>query len=191
LKLYNFEGTLIFIQMNPYLIAPLEKLSQSTTVLFNKLANTNLEILQKKPTENGWSVIQVINHLIMSETQSLMYLTKKINGIGEVNDRQWTDFYKIPLMRLSMSGRIRFKAPKFVSNPSNVETLDEVKEKWNNQREKFRQFLDEFPDEHMEKKIFRHPFAGRITLLQTILFFNFHLYHHQTQIDRILKAING
>ena len=57
--------------MNSLLAAKFSFLKRNTDFLLKNLENYDLEILQKKPDENQWSVIQVLNHLIMSETGSL------------------------------------------------------------------------------------------------------------------------
>jgi uncharacterized damage-inducible protein DinB len=173
--------------MHPSLTSKFSELEKITRQLLNDLSKYDHEILQIKPTEEAWSVVQVLNHLIMSENGTVRYLNKKILGIEDVRDVTIFTSIRMLVFKRVFSGTRKFKAPKVISNPGNGESLDELRQKWNETRDGIKRFLEEYPEQHMKKAIFRHPFAGRISIEQTLDFFIFHIKHHKHQINRILK----
>ncbi|MEO0405148.1 MAG: hypothetical protein AAF193_09785, partial [Bacteroidota bacterium] len=79
----------------------------------------------------------------------------------------------------------RWKAPDVLPEPRGEMPFSELKEKWIKTGHGFNQFVHNFPMEHQDKLVFKHPLYGRLTMLQTLQFTAEHIVHHEHQIRRI------
>jgi hypothetical protein len=177
--------------MNNILRNKLSKLESITNSLLNDLENHNPEILHLSPDDSQWSVVQVLNHLKMVELGSLGYVRKKILGIDNVSNIGFPSQLGMLLLKTSVSLKMKYKAPKSVSNPAGDTSLDLVIVEWKESRKQLTDFLEKYPDEWINRAIFKHPITGRISLPQMLRFFQIHLKHHINQIARILKTVEG
>lgn len=64
--------------------------------------------------------------------------------------------------------------------------MDEVADEYHKVRQDFREFLTNLPEEAFTLEIFRHPRAGKITLMGLMVFFDLHFKRHEKQIRRAL-----
>jgi len=163
----------------------LAELSEINSQLYNKLQEFDSELLHRKPSPDSWSVLQVINHLIISETGTLKYLQKKIQS-PTLPEKSFFEPIKMIFLNLIMKSPLKFKAPTVVSEPENKD-LNSSFEDWERIRKDIEEFVVEYPESNEDKAIFKHPFTGRISLENTLWFFKMHILHHQKQIDRLLK----
>jgi isocitrate/isopropylmalate dehydrogenase len=162
-------------------------LQNYTQELLKELAAYDHEILQKKSEKGGWSVNQVLHHLMTAEGLSLGYVKKKMKADTELPEAGISSKFRMQLLRYYLNGRKKHKAPTPVSSPPNDLTFPVLREKWESQREELNQYLDDFPDHLVQKAIYKHPVAGRIGLKQMLEFFLLHVKHHHAQIHRILS----
>jgi len=66
----------------------------------------------------------------------------------------------------------------------------ELINKWDRSRKEFRDYLGDFDSDKLQYFIFKHPIAGKLNILQALEFINYHMIHHQKQIERIKKLNN-
>lgn len=157
--------------------------------LFSILKNYNDKTVNKQPGPQQWSAQQVMNHLILSEKYSVGYCQKKLSfnpelkkaGIGSIL-KAWTvtTYFKLPL---------KIKAPKGIDTPAlpPFESLDDIKSKWEAERGTMKQFIEAVDEQYLDKEIYKHPFAGRLTLYGMMKFFIAHFRHHRKQIRKALN----
>ena len=175
--------------MSSELKTKFDQLETDTRHLFEKLVDLTHEELGTPESDGKWSAGQVINHLMVSEKTSLDYLKKKFLGKDSLKDVGIGSNIRMMLFKWSQVSSLKFKAPRYVSNPSNDDSMDELRSNWRTLRSDFAEFLHQYPVELNKKGIMKHPFAGRINIGQTIDFFRYHLVHHQKQIDRIVHRL--
>jgi len=58
-------------------------------------------------------------------------------------------------------------------------------DEWAESQKQWASFLNDFPKEKLTHIVFTHPFAGQLTLIQTLQFLREHIYHHLHQLKRI------
>lgn len=144
--------------------------------------------LKKNPALGGWSTAQVFQHLYTAERASLAYLNKKIQS-DELPPAGLKSHYRMLLLHVMLSGILRFKAPKGVGDPENQD-FDHTVVQWDQVRKDLRKFLEEAPDEKLERALYKHPVVGRLTMQQTLTFFRVHMLHHWKQVDRTLAQVD-
>lgn len=135
-----------------------------------------------------WSILQILAHVVTSEQLSVSYIKKKSLGILMAGDSGILEEIKFAFLKASQRLPLRYKAPVHVQNNTPVcLSLDEVAIQWNDVRTDLKNFLESFEQENLRKKIYRHPVAGRLKILQALGFLYEHILHHKPQIDRLLN----
>ncbi|SMD32110.1 DinB superfamily protein [Reichenbachiella faecimaris] len=138
-----------------------------------------------------WSINQVLSHLSNSEFGTVRYIKKKMLGLDTVGKRDFASKVRSKLLKWLLDSPVRFKMPKQLPEPSNEYSFEKLKSQFEKNRSEIKDLIETFPEESLDKLIFKHPFAGRFSLLQAITFLEDHYNHHVKQIDRILKAIEN
>lgn len=172
--------------MNPELSNAYEQLDQRMSTLFDRLSAYDDGLLQQQPAADKWSVIQVLDHLIHSERRSVLYCQKKLKAGDDIPESTIFNDLKMKLYDVVLSTKIKFKAPPVVSTPDNSRSLKATRAYCIETHQLLRGFLESYPEKYLSKGIFKHPVAGRITLLQMVRFFDVHVRHHLHQINRTL-----
>jgi uncharacterized damage-inducible protein DinB len=163
-----------------------DSLETQRNQLFISLNSLAVEKLNQQPT-NGWSINQVIAHLIAAERLSVLYLRKKIQAINEVENTGLIEELKMIVIILSQRLPFKFKAPKtVVENTKSSTSIHQLEQEWNAVRNELKIVLEKFNDDQIKRKIYKHVVAGKLNIQQTLLFFREHIIHHQQQIKRLL-----
>ena len=163
------------------------RLEEETSKVFASLENVESTSLSIKG--RGWSLIQVLSHLEMSEALSLNYMKKKINAGSGMKRSGVVNKVRMRVTCGFLSSRIKWKAPSYIANPKDDYSLDEIKDKWNDTRSDLRKFVDDYPDEFLNRLVYKHPMAGRQALGEAIDSIIYHQRHHIHQINRIKKEL--
>ena len=172
--------------MNTKLQQIFDSLENQRNQLFTSLNSLTAEKLNQPPP-SGWSINQVIAHLITAERLSIAYLHKKIQAINEVDNTGLVEELKMIVLILSQRLPFKFKAPKVVvENTKPTTSLQELEKEWTAVRNELKGLLEKFGDDQVKRKIYKHVVAGKLNIQQTLLFFREHIIHHQQQIKRLL-----
>jgi uncharacterized damage-inducible protein DinB len=159
--------------------------------LFNQLQGCTPAQLQSKPSPSSWSVLQILTHLYASEKLSFNYIKKKSLGIQTVGNAGLRQLMLMPILKISQRLPLRFKAPKVVvENTPEPLTLEQLIDQWSLLRLELKVHLENVSDGNLKKLVYKHPFAGRLSLPQAMQFFAEHINHHQPQIKKALKFSN-
>lgn len=173
--------------MNPQLTLLFNALEKQRAELMSLIHGISPEIIRKHP-KNKWSIAQVISHLIASEQLSVKYLNKKILGIDTAPKTGITEELKMVVLKISQRLPFKFKAPKVVvENTPIYESIEELTETWNKTREELKSVLEKFQDNQINRKVYKHPFAGMLNIQQALKFFGEHTIHHTPQVKKLLK----
>lgn len=146
------------------------------------------EQLNQRPADGGWSALQVMHHLILAEGGSLSYVKKKLGTRPELNRAGLGSFFRSGMLRLFLTLPKKYAAPKVVGEdmlPQRSSFAD-AQSQWLSVRQDLRDFLMALPEDHFYMEIYKHPRAGRMSLLGMLRFFNTHLQRHAGQVERTL-----
>jgi len=161
----------------------LDALDRALDQLGAQLAAFSDEELNRAPARGGWTATQCLHHLILSEGGSQKYLEKKLSFKPELPRKGITDHLRRWLIVGYLSSPMKAKAPKGIGDeflPAYSE-LEPTLTKWRTQRAGLRTYLASLDPELYDKLIFKHPFAGRISLNTTLDFFQAHFARHRRQ----------
>lgn len=166
-------------------------LQKSMTELLEEIKDQPDSVLNEKPENGGWSVIQVIYHIVLVEEVSLKYVKKKLSfgddipkaGIKtSMRSFYLKSFFKLP---------VKIKAPELVSEmhmPSEIRFW-EVLKKWKDNRAELEEFLDNMPDKLLKSELYKHALIGKLTPKSMLQFFDLHFKRHRKQLKKVLAEV--
>ena len=137
----------------------------------------------------GWSIIQVFVHLHEAEVGSVLYMRKKMQAGSRMKDYAFGNRLRMSLSKAFLQSSIKWKAPKYIAQPEGTHSLQEVQEMWAKTRDLTKTYVKEYPDELLNKAVYKHPFAGRLDLVNAIDSMTYHQRHHMHQLKRIKRKI--
>jgi uncharacterized damage-inducible protein DinB len=156
--------------------------------LLDSLKNLSSEKLNRQP-KGKWSINQIVAHLITAERMSIQYLTKKIQGIDQVDDTRLIEELKMIALIVSQRLPLKFKAPRaVVENTPHSSDLRQLAQEWNTLRIDLKNLLEKIADHQIKRKIYKHVRAGKLNIQQALVFFREHIIHHRSQINHLLRA---
>lgn len=167
------------------------KLDQKKTQLMERLYTLPEETYHKQSSPGSWSAGQAANHIYLSEQLSLAYLKKKLSYPDTVPPFSIKSWGAMWLLKFSLNTPYKVKAPKAINMWEQQAILgpSELNEKWDMLRSDLKFFVEKNYPVFGNRLAYKHPFAGRMTMYQMLVFFNDHMAHHMRQMDRILKEI--
>ncbi|TXB66491.1 DinB family protein [Phaeodactylibacter luteus] len=171
----------------------LDRADQRLSALLRHLDSRDNATLNQQPSTGGWSVIQIMHHLILAEKASLGYVQKKLSFNPTLKKAGIAAEYRLQLVNLLFLLPKPFQAPAGVGDEALPKEADyqTTKEEWLNNRRALRAFLADLPDERFGRELYKHPLAGKMTLSGMVRFFGTHVKRHLGQIDRTLKDVEA
>lgn len=145
-------------------------------------------VLNMAAMDGGWSVIQTIHHLILTEELALQYVRKKLSFNPELKPGGWDAWWRTVALRFYLSLPIRFKAPAAVDTEKlpGFTSFSDTRKRWIKIREDWTDFLKTLSPDLIDKAVFRHPIVGRLSWTGMLKFLQYHLRRHGKQIRRTL-----
>ncbi len=186
----NFKSDLLFMTKTD-ILRQLDQLDSLLEDLLFSLKPFSEEKLNQKPSEDAWSALQVCHHVLLAEKGSLAYVKKKLSYNPKLKKASLSTVMRQKLMTTYLSTPIKVNAPEYISGDALPEQskLEEVSVNWRAIRADLRAFLTNSSEEILDKEIYKHPFAGRLSIEGMLAFFEGHLQRHEKQIRKTLKAI--
>jgi len=164
----------------------LKQLNAETEKIYDSLTGIATEKLSDQTY--GWSIIQVFSHLNDAESASLKYMQKKVQAGEKMQESGSGNTFRMWWTNQALKSSLKWGAPSYISNPPTYE-YDEIKKKWSETRKAIQQFVDDYPEQWMNKLVYKHPMGGRQNLERAVDSFVYHQIHHVHQINRIRKKL--
>jgi len=146
------------------------------------------EALNRPEAPGQWSVAQVISHIVLAETRTVGYVTKKKSDPSQLRPAGMKERLMGKLVLAAMSAPFRFRAPEVVASVPDNANPDELRAQWARVRTELALLLDSIPDSLLGTCLFKHPYGGPMTLEAALDFMVAHASRHAKQIERILKG---
>ncbi len=171
----------------------LGKMDKKLVQLFEDLKDYSDTTLNKPPSEGTWSVLDTMQHLLLTEQSALNSIQREIDKNTAFSDSGFGDTARAIALRTALSLPIKFKAPFYINKDAFVEnpTFWEVVKDWKNERIRLKQFCKDIPSELMQKSIYKHPVGGLLNMQGVLSFFDTHFDRHHKQIRRTLKKVDA
>ncbi|TAK36745.1 MAG: hypothetical protein EPO28_13055 [Saprospiraceae bacterium] len=177
--------------MKPSFRKKIDAIDGSLEELLTLLAAYSHAQLNTKPAPHAWSVMQVMQHLMVAEQASIAYVYKKIKYRENLKKTGISNTLRKVLLWFFLWAPLKFKAPAIVAEdkfPAESDFQDTA-ESWRRIRADLVQLFECIPPELVHTAIFRHAVAGRLHLDGMLLFFSGHFKRHRKQIERTLRQV--
>ncbi|MEO6130984.1 MAG: DinB family protein [Saprospiraceae bacterium] len=169
-----------------------ERMDQKKRALMAEIRKLSPDDYVRHPDQLTWSAGQIANHLYLSERLSLVYLKKKLSYPDTLIPYHIKSRWSLFMVNFILWSPFKVRAPASIDMWAEKEVLipDELDARWNSVRTELSALIAEHENKFGNHLVFNHPFAGRMTMRQMLIFFNHHLAHHLRQINRVLKQID-
>ena len=160
--------------------------------LRNEISSLSEEGLSFRPGGDRWSVLEVLQHLYLSESLSLRYIQKKSQAPDRLTPpsikSRFQEWAIVPFLKYAP----KYKAPTLVSRDGFREdfTYGEAIKTFDRIHDDFESCFTDFPDKVINNNVYRHPFMGRVRLNGMMRFHIHHLGRHRKQIHNNIKEFN-
>lgn len=174
--------------MNPYLESRYLKLEETRNRLLDELQGLDEELLNQPGAAGKWSINQIVAHLIQVEQLTNVYIQRKVQS-EDLQTSCLANGARALLLRIALHSGLKFKAPAVVADVPAQAHLPALRKQWDSARYQFEDTLTEMPRHLLDKCVFRHPYAGMLTITQTLDFLQDHFSHHARQIARLRQQL--
>lgn len=169
------------------LLARLGRMESDRLSLMQRFAGIPSHKLAERPGPDKWSVAQVMMHLVVAEEGAQAYLKKKL-AYGGHRRAGLLSGLRLALLQLAIRSPFRYKAPAVVADIPDC-SFEAANERWASVRADMRRTYAELDEAAIGRELFKHPMAGRLSLLQGLAFMHDHMVRHTGQIERTLVAV--
>lgn len=140
----------------------------------------------RRPTEEVWSVAEVLHHLCIVEQKVL-----EILEAGVIKPpRSIPAWRRLMPLRFLIGNRVRrVKAPK-MAEPLSPPPRETVMENFNRAREATKEFGARH-SERLKRVVFKHPILGEMDGIGAISFVGYHELRHLKQIQETIRKLEG
>ncbi|MDZ4716762.1 MAG: DinB family protein [Cytophagales bacterium] len=177
--------------MNSDLQKLLDRLEIQRETVLRGLDKLTTEQLNHAPAPGKWSIAEILSHILTAERISMQYMQKKIQGIATAKDSGLMEEVKITLLWLSQRlPGLKFKAPRqVVEHTASYKDRESIRAAWNEVRRDLRLLMEQIPNSHAKRLIYKHPRTGYLNAKHALIFFHEHMHHHLPQIRKIMKSL--
>ncbi|MDX2189031.1 MAG: DinB family protein [Bacteroidota bacterium] len=166
-----------------------QKLVELQNQTFEAIKNLDNESLNKKLIAGKWSIIQIMEHVRVSEKQIYNAIQKYIAVNQKFIKPTIINYLRFYIVIAIFKLRIPLKAPTFVSKLSDEIDIVVQREKWLETRNNWFDFLHNLKPEMENKILMIHPLVGPMSITICTKFMLEHYKVHQRQIKRLLGML--
>ena len=161
-----------------------ESLIKKREDLLQQLDSLPSEVLSFKAGPDKWSIVEVIEHLVIVEEDFSKQLSANVPASTLDPNSRTPDKYQTVIK--VMMRDIPVDVPDESIEPHGRLTLDELLNRWEDIRKKLQGLLAEINADNKDDLVYRHPYGGPLDIAETLHFIDVHFDNHMRHIDRIL-----
>jgi hypothetical protein len=149
-----------------------------------RLGSLENEILSFKAGPDKWSIVEVVEHLVIAEADLIEQLRAEVQSPPlDIESRSAKKFQTVIKV---MERDIEVDVPHESMEPRGRMTLEDLLSQWDVIRKTLQGLLAGIKKENKDDMVYRHPYAGPLAISETLHFFEVHYDNHMRQIDKIL-----
>jgi hypothetical protein len=163
----------------------IQNLEAKRISLIHKLGLQNSEKLNHKNEASGWSILQILEHVVLVEEKSVANAIYKLSSPKELKPVSLFVEVRLLIVRVTFLFGIKFKSPKEVAPGDEISFLDLVN-RWEIARIKLQE-LSPNALQLLSLGIFKHPVIGYLNYKQMVQFLDMHFHHHLAQVSSLYE----
>ena len=168
----------------------MEALETEREGLIQLMRSFDNDALSKSPGQGVWSPLEVLRHIIISEEGSLKYVQKKLSFNPKLPRATYLTDLRYRILLGGIYSPFRFKAPAVVVPEPAEYDLESLVSQWQNVSEGLQTYLGQIDPRWLDYQVYKHPLAGRLSLVQMVGFLKHHLLRHKKQIVSRLPSVH-
>lgn len=154
--------------------------------MLEKLQTADIKKLNTPPAAGKWSVAQIIYHLNKGESNSVIYVSKKMKDVNNLKKSGIYERLKMLAVKIAFALPFRYKAPAVLGDMPKDVNYNEIIVKWEETRKRLKELIAFMPEDMLSMKVFKQPAAGRLDIYQMLDFMQTHFNRHMKQVEGIL-----
>jgi hypothetical protein len=170
--------------LDPALARSLARLEASRRRALGAVDGLTHAALNRAPAPGKWSALQVLQHVVTAEALTLGYVRKKMQAGAALEKAGPASRLRLLALQLTLALPLRFKAPTTTGDVPAESELSALRSRWDEVRRNLEDLVRTFPPELLDRLVFRHPYAGRMSLAHALGTLEAHLDHHIPQLER-------
>lgn len=174
--------------MHDQLGKTLQSMDQSRRALLDELARLSPEALVAKPLPGKWSILEIVEHLVLAEREVLQNLPKPSEMV-ELR-RSLKAHFTYPMVMMVLRCRIPVKAPSAGMLPKGTRSLSALRQQWDESQHWLQSYVGGLGRDGLGRAVFQHPIAGPMNVTQAVRMGQVHVATHTRQIRRLLSLMN-
>lgn len=155
---------------------------QAREELFKEINEISAENLNKKLSDDQWSIKQIVEHIFLMEGAIAKTIHDQLEN-GEVVNAE------IKPIEATTNRDIKIDAPEYTKPSNDFATLEELKTKLDMTHQKLLKIEETADEKQLEVKGFPHPVFGQMSLKQWIPFVGYHEMRHILQIKEVKEKL--
>jgi DinB superfamily len=172
--------------MDPALARRMARLEASRRRALGVAGSAPHAALNRAPAPGRWSALQVLHHVVTAEALTLGYIRKKMQAGLALEQAGPASRLRLLVLQVTLALPLRIKAPATTGDVPAESELEALRARWDDVRRDLGVLVESFPPELLDRLVFRHPYAGRMTLAHALGTLEAHLDHHIPQVERAL-----
>lgn len=164
-----------------------EAMDKTRDALKQRISALTDEQLARREGEKGWSVAEIVEHLVTVENGGLR-ITQKLLKDSDSENVSWNGEFSEPLSfaeQMDSIKELKLEAPQRV-HPSGAQSVAESLAKMDENRAALKELRPHLEARNISAETFPHPFFGALTAYQWLAVVGLHERRHLAQIERIL-----
>jgi uncharacterized damage-inducible protein DinB len=154
--------------------------------MLSMVENLTTEQLHFSPGPNRWSILQVLQHVVMGESRMRQ-------SEAELKDNPLREHLQpgemVKIVKEFLEKDLVDAVPDTAMEPDGNTTLEEMRSLWQEERLAMATLLDTVNEKNRNLVMFSHVASGPMTALQMLEIAEAHMGTHTRQIERLCKEI--
>lgn len=166
-----------------HLLQRLARVDRVRTELLDELAGLDPALLSAHPVPDKWSVLEIIEHLVLAENA----LLRRLEGPDRPDARRTIrDRVAYQIVMLILRFDIPVKVPSKAMVPDGTRDFAGLRAEWDENHRALRERVAALED--LDRPIAVHPIAGPMAAAQSVAMLDVHVRRHIRQVRARLAA---
>lgn len=151
----------------------------------DRMNKMTAEQLSFKPHADHWNMLDIVQHLMLSERAFLLQVTEKTFKPRKPRFHPLIGSF---ILWLIFKVGIHVKVPVKSALPKDSMSLHDSTALWQEKRTGLKEFFETLDRTSARQKLFFHPIRGGISSITLVEFLTVHFDHHMKQVKRIQRS---
>jgi hypothetical protein len=165
----------------------LQAFNEKRRALLEEMGALDSATLVAKPLAGKWSILEIIEHLVVAERAVLQGLPEP-SRLRE-HERRLTHRFRYVIVMFVLKSGIPVQVPSPAMVPHGDRSLGELHRLWDEKQDWLRAYIDRLDHRGFRRAVFEHPVAGPLSVEQALHMGQVHLATHVRQIRRLQRLL--